>query len=612
MPRLPWKPFAICSRPASERNRGVTVEIHLRGIGVSPGIAIGPAFSAAGTDVDVPKYEVTDPEAEIQRFEVARDEVRETLQRHQEEMEQRLGTAHGEIFRAELAFVNDDIQWNEVIDRVRSEKQNIEYLIDELIKTFVKQFEAMENEDFRGRTDIYTDVRLQLLKALLRTNEKGLDHLTTPSVIVAHDLTPSDTAKMDQSCVLGIATDVSGPTSHTAILARALEIPAVVGIKQVGAHVAPGDEIIVDGSTGRVVIRPNAQTLAAYQSERTRQETYRKTLESADAGRVAATRDGIDIPILANVELPSEVAHGLRQRAQGIGLYRTEYIYLSRDQWPTEEDQYHAYAQVAAAMHPAPVTLRTLDVGGDKLLSHLPGFKEPNPQLGWRAVRFCIDRPDIFKAQLRAMLRASVHGDIQIMFPMISSVEELRQVKTMYNEVQADLALRNVSFREGVKVGAMIEVPAAVMIADSLAKECDFFSIGSNDLIQFSIGIDRVNDRTAHMYEPAHPAVLKMIHTTVAASDAAQIPCTICGEMAGDPFFTEMLLGLGVDALSMSPVAIPAVRAQIREINLQDARGFAHELLQHSTAHEIRHAIGQRYERRAPAQPAMKTPASLS
>jgi phosphoenolpyruvate-protein phosphotransferase (PTS system enzyme I) len=426
---------------------------------------------------------------------------------------------------------------------------------------------------------------------------ESLEHLNRPSIIVAHDLSPSDTAGVDLANTLAIAIDVSGPTSHTAILARAFEIPAVVGLKYVSAHALASDMMIVDGTRGHVFIRPDPSTLEEYEREKKRREEKRLALMHRECESKSSTLDGHKTPTMANIELPVEVTRSLKTGAQGIGLYRTEYLYLNRTTLPTEEEQFRAYSEVAAAMNPRLVILRTLDLGGDKFASHLRVADEINPQLGWRAIRFCLERLDIFKAQLRAMLRATVHGNVSIMFPLISGLDELRRVKQVVQEVCDDLERRVVPFRRDVKLGAMIEVPSAVAIADALARECDFFSIGTNDLVQYALAVDRVNEKIAHMYQPAHPAILRYIRDTVRAARRAHIPCSICGEMAGDPLYTELLVGLGVDSLSMSAVAIPIVRSQIASIRYSSAKRFAKNLLNLSSVEEIKTLLRERLKR---------------
>ena len=588
------------------------MEIALVGIGVSPGIAIGPALAFDVRTLEIPRYAIVDTSEELARFDAARDSVRKDLERLYEQTAQELGKRHADIFQAHLMLLDDVTVRDEIVERLEQEKVNVEYLIDDLVTKYTKTLETVDDPRFRERTNDLLDVSSRILGRLLKTEFKTLEHLGRPSIVVAHDLSPSDTAKIDIANALGIVTDLGGPTSHTAILTRALEIPAVVGLKYAGVHVVPGDTLIVDGASGKVVIRPSEETLAQFTEEKKRTEEKRQALLLAERDRPSVTLDGVGIPVMANIELPVEISHSVKVNAQGVGLYRTEYLFLNRNSLPSEEEQYHAYSQVAAALNPASVTLRTLDLGGDKFASHLELAPEINPQLGWRGIRFCLERPDVFKAQLRAMLRASVHGNVQIMFPMISGIEELRGVKRMLDEVKNDLEMREIPFNKDIKIGSMIEVPSAVIVADLLAEECDFFSIGTNDLIQYSLAVDRVNEKIAHMYEPAHPAVLRMLQRTVDMATTAGIPCSICGEMAGDPLFTELLLGLGVDSLSMAPVAIPVIRAQISGIRLPLARRFAKRVLAATTVSEVRALLQQRHERRIAAEMHVARPSDSS
>ena len=578
------------------------MEIALRGIGVSPGIGIGPALAFDVRPLDIPRRQVEDKAAELARFDAAVDSVRKDLKRLHHQTAKALGTRHADIFKAHLMLLDDVTMREDIEGRLIKEGFNVEYLLDDLIARYTKLLKTLPDPRFRERTTDLVDVGTRILSKLTNTERVGLEHIDTPSIVVAHDLSPSDTANIDVENALGIATDVGGPTSHTAILARALQIPAVVGLKYVGTHVKPGDQLIVDGTKGYVFIRPDARTVAEYVAERERMDRERMALLDYEKARGSKTLDGHEVPLLANIELPVEVPSSLKARARGVGLYRTEYLFLNRVNLPSEEEQYQAYSQVAAALKPWPVTLRTLDLGGDKFVSHLQIAEEINPQLGWRAIRFCLERPDIFKAQLRAMLRASVHGHIQIMFPLISGPEELRRVRAVLDEVRVDLERRSVPFKKNIKVGSMIEVPSAVVVADILAKECDFFSIGTNDLIQYSLAVDRVNEKIAHMYEPAHPAILRMIRHTIRAAKAANIPCGICGEMAGDPLFTELLIGLGIDSLSMSSVAIPTVHAEIVRARLSTAKRFAGRVLAANMTAEVRALLEQRYKRKSALQ----------
>ncbi|MCP4643260.1 MAG: phosphoenolpyruvate--protein phosphotransferase [bacterium] len=573
------------------------MEITLRGIGVSPGIAIGPALTFGVQTLDIPEYQVDDKRAELGRFEEAVESVRADLKRLHEVTSQKLGAQHADIFTVHLMLLEDVTLREEIEQHLESERMNIEYLLNDLIARYSKVMESLDDPSFRERGKDLVDVGQRLLSKLLNTDLETLEHLDRPSVVVAHDLAPSDTAKVDLVNTLGIATDVSGPTSHTAILARAFELPAVVGLKYVGAHTLPGDTVIVDGTRGEVILRPDEKTLARFIETKKREDQRRKALLAAET-RPSATEDGHEVPTYANIELPVEVSHSLKANALGIGLYRTEYLFLNRITLPTEDEQYEAYVEVAEALKPAPVTLRTLDLGGDKFASHLRLAEEINPQLGWRAIRFCLERPDIFKAQLRAMLRASVQGNVQIMFPLISGLDEMLRVKEVVRQVMEDLDRRGVEYDRDIKVGTMIEVPSAVEVAPYLAKVCDFFSIGTNDLIQYSLAVDRINEKIAHMYEPAHPAVLSMIARTVKAAKAERIDCGICGEMAGDPVFTELLVGLGVTSLSMSSVAIPAVRAELSSLRMTAARRLTKRVLTMGSVSEIRALLDKRHEER--------------
>lgn len=574
------------------------MEIAIRGIGVSPGIAIGPALTFGVQTLDIPKYEIEDSAAEFQRFEEAVAAARSELRRLHAQTARELGLGHADIFKAHLMLLDDVTFREEVEERLRTEKVNVEYIVDNWIARHTQALNKVPDPRFRERINDLLDVGTRVLGKLLNTQLDNLADLDEPSIIVAHDLSPSDTANLDTRNALGIATDVSGPTSHTAILARALEIPAVVGLRHVGLHVVRGDMIIVDGTNGFVFVRPDPSTIEEFTREKKRQEAARLALLRAEEKAPNQTLDGHAVPVQANIELPVEIEHGIRVKAQGIGLYRTEYLFLNSTVLPTEDQQFEAYMNVAKALPDAPVTLRTLDIGGDKFASHLQLAEEINPQLGWRAIRFCLERPDIFKAQLRAMLRASVTGNVQIMFPLISGLDELREVKVVVEEVKEDLRRRSIPFDENVKIGSMIEVPSAVAIADHLAAECDFFSIGTNDLIQYSLAVDRVNEKIAHLYEPAHPAVLRMIHQTTQAAKAAGIPCGICGEMAGDPFFTELLIGLGVSSLSMSAVAVPAVRAEVGNTRLDQAQDLAAIVLEMGAVKDIRRFLKERADQR--------------
>lgn len=570
------------------------MEIVLRGLGVSPGIAIGPALVYDVETLDVPSYGVEDCERELQRFADAKAAVRTDIERIMDDTARTLGQPHAQIFGAHLAMIDDVGLQQSVEERLPADKINVERIVDDYINEFARLLEQTGDQTFRDRITDAMDIGKRILGRLMQVELNDLQHIAQPSVIFARDLSPADTADIDVANALGFAVETGGPTSHTAILAKALEIPTVVGLKHMGLHVKPQDMMIVDGTTGQVFIRPTQETLAAYRNQKIEFESQRDRLILAEEDLASETADGRPISTLANIELPFEIDQSLAAKAQGVGLYRTEYLFINRPTLPSEDEQFEAYDKVVSAFKPNLVTLRTLDVGGDKLARSLGYVAEANPQLGWRGIRFCLDRKDIFKTQLRALLRSSAHGNVSIMFPLISGLLDFRAAKAVLERVKDDLRKEGIPFDEGVPVGAMIEVPSAVALADLLAKECDFFSIGTNDLIQYALAVDRVNDRIAHMYEPAHPAVLRMIRHTTAAAIEAGIPCGCCGEMAGDPLFTELLVGFGVTSLSMSAVALPPVRAELANTISVEAEAYVKTILNLPTSLEVRQALESR------------------
>ncbi len=574
------------------------METVLHGIGVSPGIAVAPALVFAKSQCEVPEYSVGEPGTEWRRFQEAVEKTRVDLRSLHSQTAEKMGQRHADIFHTHLMLLDDAVLHDEIRGILFEEAKNVEHVLERVARRYAALMESVGDARLRERSADMMDVADRLQRCLLDQDRPDLKSLPGPRIVVSRDLSPSDTATMDTVNTLGLALDAGSVTSHSAILARALEIPAVTGLSQLSAHVRPGAMMVLDGAAGVVILDPSEETLGRYRAERERFAARRERQLRAAASGPAVTLDGVGVPLEANIELPVEIPHSLRAGACGIGLYRTEYLFLNRDEAPGEEEQYQAYAEAARALSPMPVTLRTMDIGGDKLVAHLQIFKEENPQLGWRAVRFCLARPDIFKVQLRAMLRAAAHGGIRIMFPMISGLDELREVRRVLDVVREELDREGVPHGGDLPVGSMIEVPSAVMLADVLAKECDFFSIGTNDLIQYSLAVDRVNEKIAHLYDPAHPAVLRLIGRAAAAARDAGIPCGICGEMAGDPLFTEILLGLGVTSLSMAAVALPAVRTEITGIRMDAARELAGEALQMGSAADIRGLLQTRFDAR--------------
>jgi len=574
------------------------VEITLRGIGVSPGIAIGPSCLYQVQTLNVARYTVADPAAEISRFREAVEKARIDLQIITDRTAEELGEKHAAIFGVHMDMLSDPAFSPEIEKRCKEESLNSETLVQDWMDNYSKVMEQIDDPLFKERAMDFIDVGRRILSNLMEKEVDTLDHLEKPSVVVAHDLTPSDTTNMDIANTLGLATDGGGPTSHMAILARAFEIPSVVGLRYLAKQLKPNDDIIVDGTKGFVIVRPNEETIKHYEEEKKRQDAQRLALLEASTDGPVSTIDGTEVTTLANIELLAETQMSINAKCQGVGLFRTEFLFMNRSSLPSEDEQFHSYRKIMEAMGELPVTMRTLDLGGDKIIPSLNIDQETNPQLGWRSIRLCLDRPDIFKAQLRALLRASTFGNMRIMFPMITGLDQWRESKLVVDQVKEDLTARKVEFNPNVPIGCMIEVPAAVEIADKLAIECDFFSIGTNDLIQYTLAVDRVNPRTARLYTPTHLAVLRMIKRTLDAAKEADIPCTICGEMAGDSMLTELLLGLGARSLSMSSVSLPMVRAEISNTRIPSAKTLIRKVMDIASVSEITALLQTRSETR--------------
>lgn len=569
-------------------------EVVLKGIPAAPGIAYGPSFILDRGEFIVPKRSISlsEIDSEIARFEEAVNNARKEIHALKAKITQDLGAAQAQIFDAHLLVLQDATLLDGVTSEIRKTKSSAEYVFFIVIKKFVEAFTKMPDEYLRERATDVSDISKRVLKHLMDESKlHDLDSLQDDLIIVAHDLSPSDAVSMYNKKIKGFLTDIGGRTSHTAIIAKSLGVPAVVGLKDATLRINNQDSVIIDGQKGLVIINPTAETKELYIKE---QHKITATLEKLDdlKNLPAQTMDGKNISILANLELSSEIPAVRKYGAEGVGLYRTEFLYMNRLDLPSEEEQFQAYAQVARDVEPFGVTIRTLDLGGDKFISSVQIPKDMSPFLGCRAIRFCLERPDIFKTQLRAILRASIHGKIQMMYPMISGVGELRQANAILEQVKTALRDEQIDFDENMKVGAMIEVPAAVMTAEALACETDFFSIGTNDLIQYTLAVDRVNEKTAHLYEPAHPGVLKMIQKTIDAGHNEGIHVALCGEMASDPLLAFLLLGMGIDELSMSAASILTVKRMIRSVKLQDAQRIAYEAMQLATGQEVEEFVG--------------------
>jgi phosphoenolpyruvate-protein phosphotransferase (PTS system enzyme I) len=562
--------------------------IQLKGIAAAGGISIGPAYMLGKEEFVVVRETISwsDIPAQIQLFEEALIQTRREIIELQKRISADMGQQEAQIFDAHLLVLEDRMLIEEVISRLKKEQFNVAYIFSEVLKKYIGVFLDIEDEYLKERTADINDVGKRILRNLLGKEKKGLEDVKGRAIIVAHDISPSDTAAMHTKNVAAFVTDIGGKTSHTAIMAKSLEIPAVVGLEGVTAKVSPGDTLIVDGSTGLVIINPDEETLKNYQQKLEQLKGIAdKFLSVKDL--TAVTTDGRTVLINANIEFPDEVPSARLHGCQGIGLYRTEFFYMNRKDSPSEEEHYQAYKYVAEEMSPHSVVVRTLDIGGDKFLSQFKIPHEMQPFLGWRAIRFCLARPDIFKLQLRAILRASVHGNLKLMYPMISGVEELRQANQLLQEAKEELRANGLQFNDKIEVGVMVEVPSAAMTADILAREAHFFSIGTNDLIQYSLAVDRSNEKVAYLYDPAHPAVLRLVKNIIDAAHQAKINVAMCGEMAGEPSLALILLGLGLDEFSLPPQVIPELKYLIRSVSMKQAQQFAVEALQLSTGKEV-------------------------
>ncbi|HID7760877.1 TPA: phosphoenolpyruvate--protein phosphotransferase, partial [Clostridioides difficile] len=473
---------------------------------------------------------------------------------------------------------------------IKTENVNAEYALNEIKEMFVSMFESMDNEYMKERAADIKDVTNRILRHILGIKVVDLSALSEEVVLIAHDLTPSDTATMNKKMVLGFLTDIGGRTSHTAIMSRTLEIAAIVGLNDITSKVKDGDFVVFNGDTGEVIVNPDKETINKYTELKAKYEDERKALQLLK-GKPSVTLDGKHVELAGNIGTPNDIEGLIKNDAEGVGLYRTEFLYMDRDSFPTEEVQYEAYKAVLEGMDGKPIVIRTLDIGGDKELSYLNMEPEMNPFLGYRAIRLCLDRKDIFKTQLRALYRASVHGRLRIMFPMISSLEELLQAKEVVKEVLAELDSEGVAYAKDVEIGMMIEVPSAAVISDVLAKHVDFFSIGTNDLIQYTCAVDRMNQKISYLYNQFNPAVLRLIKTVIDNAHKEGKWAGMCGESAGDQKMIPILLGMGLDEFSMSPISILPARKLITSVKESDMKKLADEVLNMGTAEEIKSYI---------------------
>ncbi|HOX54444.1 MAG: phosphoenolpyruvate--protein phosphotransferase [Candidatus Omnitrophica bacterium] len=577
-------------------------EIVLKGIPAASGVAIGPAFLFGKEEFRISPRKISEASValEIARFEEALIKTRHEILEIQKRIAEEMGTEHAEIFDAHLLVLEDRTLIEDVIARIKREKFCVEYIFSEVLKKYISVFSKIEDEYLRERVSDINDVGKRILRNLLGEKKSIVVDVDAENLIlVSYDLAPSDTASMYKKNIVAFVTDIGSRTSHTAIMAKSLEIPAVVGLEVATEKISNGDILIVDGKTGTVIVNPDKETLERYETAKVKLTVQKEKFFSLRE-LPAKTKDDREVLIAANIELPEEIPSVIDHGARGIGLYRTEYFYMNRTDLPSEEEHYQAYRHVAQEVSPHPVIIRTLDLGGDKFLSQLHVPRDMHPFLGWRAIRFCLARPDIFKIQLRAILRASVHGKLKLMYPMISGVEELRQANNLLEECRNELKKDNIKFDRDLEVGAMIEVPSAAITADIIAKEADFFSIGTNDLIQYSLAVDRTNEKIAYLYEPAHPAVLKLVKTIIDAGHKSKIWVGMCGEMSGDPELALVLLGLGLDEFSMPPSSVPLIKQLIRSVAYKEAKKIAEHALSLSTGKEVEEYSSQQLKKIAP------------
>ena len=564
-------------------------ELKLRGIPVSEGVSRGRVVILNRHRIVPAKtsFETLNPEAEEARFLAALDKTRQQILEIQKRLHDKIGAKQSLIFDAHLLVLEDPAVLEEVNRKIREEKLSSEYALYNATEKYAEALSAVDDSYLSERAADIRDVIQRVLGNLTgQSKQYGLKDLTEPCIIVANDLTPSDTANLDSEKVLGFITEIGSKTSHTAILARSLQIPAVLGLGKDIHELKAGQSILLDGFNGFVVISPSDQLLFEYGQLVKRQNTIETSLQKIRT-EPAKTLDDHSIALSANIERATDVQAVLKSGATGVGLFRTEFLFINRTDLPDEEEQFQSYKKVSEALNPEPVIIRTLDLGGDKLLSHVNVSAEMNPFLGWRAIRLCLQEKDLFRTQLRAILRASAFGNLKIMYPMISGIDELDEANNLLEECQQELRVKGEKFSEKIEIGVMIETPSAAMISDKLAKRVHFFSIGTNDLIQYALAVDRLNEKIAHLYEPTHPGILRLIKTTVDAGKENGIWTGVCGEMASDLSMVPLLIGLGVEELSVASSMVPRVKMLIRNINVTQAKELADFALSSDSPKEI-------------------------
>ncbi|HCD18742.1 phosphoenolpyruvate--protein phosphotransferase [Macrococcoides caseolyticum subsp. caseolyticum] len=558
----------------------------LKGIGASDGIAIAKAYLLVEPDLSFNNEKVADVDAEVEKFKAAVNQSKVELTQIRNNAEIALGPDKAAIFDAHLLVLEDPELINPIEDNIRNNQMNAAASLSEVSTNFITIFESMDNEYMKERAADIKDVSKRVLSHILGVSLPNPTMIDEPVVIIAEDLTPSDTAQLNKKFVQGFATNIGGRTSHSAIMSRSLEIPAVVGTKNITDAVQQGDFVIVDGIAGEVIINPDEQTVTGYKA---RQAAFLQEKEELKqlVNDKTVTKEGKHVELAANIGTPNDLEGVKNNGAEGIGLYRTEFLYMGRDAMPSEDEQFEAYKKVLSEMDGKRVVVRTLDIGGDKELPYLNLPKEMNPFLGYRAIRLCLDQQDIFRTQLRALLRASIHGKLSIMFPMIATINEFRDAKAILEEEKANLIADKVKVADDIELGIMVEIPSTAAMADIFAKEVDFFSIGTNDLIQYTMAADRMSERVSYLYQPYNPAILRLIKQVIDASHKEGKWTGMCGEMAGDSTAIPLLLGLGLDEFSMSATSILSARRQIKNLSQPEMAKVAEQALNCATQEEV-------------------------
>ncbi|MFT4415221.1 phosphoenolpyruvate--protein phosphotransferase [Fredinandcohnia humi] len=558
----------------------------IKGIAASAGIAIAKSFRLEHPDLTVEKRTITNKDEEISRFDAAVATSKQELEVIKDRANDELGEDKAAIFAAHLLVLSDPELLNPIKEKITSENVNAEFALQEVASMFISMFESMDNEYMKERAADIRDVTKRVLSHLLGIIISNPSMISEEVIIIAEDLTPSDTAQLNRNYVKGFTTDIGGRTSHSAIMARSMEIPAVVGTKSVTSDIENGVIVIVDGLDGNVIVNPTDDVLAQYREKKEQYEAQKAEWAKLKNEKTVSS-DNQHIELAANIGTPEDVKGVLENGGEGVGLYRTEFLYMGRDQLPTEEEQFEAYKTVLEHMEGKPVVVRTLDIGGDKELPYLNLPKEMNPFLGFRAIRLCLEEQDIFRTQLRALLRASTYGNLKIMFPMIATLNEFREAKTILEEEKQKLIANGISVSDSIELGIMVEIPSTAILADQFAKEVDFFSIGTNDLIQYTMAADRMNERVSYLYQPYSPSILRLVSMVIDAAHKEGKWAGMCGEMAGDPIAIPILLGLGLDEFSMSATSILPARSQIKKLSKAEIAGYKEKILSMSTTEEV-------------------------